>query len=88
MDPIYKLFTGNYIDMDKILDVGNIERMVNTVPRHIRFAIQFQLMDKWVVYYWYLNGPDEKARELETVEFHKLYDNFISDWKKYKSSKN
>lgn len=51
---IYRLFTGNHIDLDKVVDLSVPEMVFDTFPScrgvHARFEITFQLMDDKKVY--------------------------------------
>ena len=51
MDSIYKLFTGKYIDLSKMISVSNAE-FIHKINRgwDVRFEINFQLLDNPLVY--------------------------------------
>lgn len=85
VDSIYKLFTGQYIDLSKIITISPYYlRTCNNYEFQACFQIDFQLVEKakeFTYFDYFINGGNiQSVRE----EFEKKYDEFILDWKKFK----
>lgn len=92
LNPIIQIFTGQHIDLSKVLSIGNA---IDKPRCSIYFYIYFQLQDKPVAFYCPETGDHDKAidapgtseffkgREYEIKTFQSQIDELIEVWKKF-----
>lgn len=83
MNSIYRLFTGDYIDLSKIVTVTPIQCPV--IGDEVWFDIHFQLYPMAVRITIRRKTMDYQAREKETEFITQQYDQFIADWQRFKN---
>jgi len=67
---IYKMFTGNHIDLSKVVDISApwFEDRMGRGGYYAGFDITFQLMDNPVSYGFDVSGPNSVLGEVELPE--------------------
>lgn len=86
MDSIYRLFTGHFIDLSKIISINNIRFFYPHLnSMEVLVTIDFQLRENTMVFKHSTIVVNSLDTQLQEENYFNLYNQFIQDCKQYKN---